>query len=117
MHTINEAKERIYTLTDIKRSPGRILSFMRKHGFSLRKIGHIPAKADAQKQHQWIEQQFEPALKRAREGLCHLLFIDAAHFVFSPFVCPLWCVVRMFIKAPAGRQKTGRQRPVGKDSM
>ena len=73
MHTINEAKERIYTLTDIKRSPGRILSFMRKHGFSLRKIGHIPAKADAQKQHQWIEQQFEPALKRAREGLCHLL--------------------------------------------
>jgi hypothetical protein len=31
--------------------------------------------------------------------------MDAAHFVFAPFVGMVWCVERLFVKAPAGRQR------------
>lgn len=31
--------------------------------------------------------------------------MDAAHFVLQPFVGFLWCFVRVFIKAPSGRQR------------
>jgi transposase len=34
-----------------------------------------------------------------------VFFMDAAHFVFAPFLGYLWCFVRMFIKAPSGRQR------------
>ena len=31
--------------------------------------------------------------------------MDAAHFVLSVFLCSLWCFTRLFVKAPAGRQR------------
>ena len=31
--------------------------------------------------------------------------MDAAHFVFSPFLGILWCFERLFVKAPSGRQR------------
>lgn len=31
--------------------------------------------------------------------------MDAAHFVFAPFLGYLWCFTRLFIKAPAGRKR------------
>jgi transposase len=31
--------------------------------------------------------------------------MDAAHFVMSPYLGFLWCFVRQFIKAPAGRKR------------
>ena len=31
--------------------------------------------------------------------------MDAAHFVFAPFVGMVWCVERLFVKAPSGRQR------------
>lgn len=31
--------------------------------------------------------------------------MDAAHFVFSPFLGILWCFQRLFVKAPSGRQR------------
>ena len=34
-----------------------------------------------------------------------MFFMDAAHFVFAPFLGYLWCFVRMFIKAPSGRKR------------
>ena len=34
-----------------------------------------------------------------------MFFVDAAHFVSAPFLAYLWCFVRCFIKAPAGRQR------------
>ena len=34
-----------------------------------------------------------------------MFFMDAAHFVFAPFLGYLWSFVRMFIKAPSGRQR------------
>jgi transposase len=34
-----------------------------------------------------------------------VFFVDAAHFVLSPYLGYLWCLARLFIKAPAGRQR------------
>ena len=34
-----------------------------------------------------------------------MLFIDAAHFILQPFICALWCVARLFIKAASGRNR------------
>lgn len=31
--------------------------------------------------------------------------MDAAHFVFAPFLGIVWCFERLFVKAPAGRQR------------
>jgi transposase len=34
-----------------------------------------------------------------------VFFVDAAHFVLSSFLGLLWCFERLFIRAPAGRQR------------
>lgn len=34
-----------------------------------------------------------------------MFFVDAAHFVLAPFLGFLWSVTRLFIRAPAGRQR------------
>ena len=31
--------------------------------------------------------------------------MDAAHFVFAPFLGMVWCFTRLFVKAPSGRQR------------
>ena len=103
--SVKEARQRIQELTGIERSPTQVRAFMKRIGMKYIKTGHIPAKADTEKQKQWIEQKFEPALELAKQGLAHVLFMDAAHFVLAPFLCCLWCFKRVFIKAPAGRKR------------
>lgn len=103
--SVNEAIHRIKELTGIERSPTQTLSFMKRIGLKFIKTGHIPAKADREKQENWLEQTLEPALEQARQGKAHVLFMDAAHFVLAPFLCCLWCFQRIFIKAPAGRKR------------
>lgn len=31
--------------------------------------------------------------------------MDAAHFILEPFICALWCIARLFIKASSGRNR------------
>ena len=100
-----EAKSRIEKLTGISRSPSQVRAFMKRHGLRYIKAGHIPAKADAEKQHEWVKTKLEPSIKEAQNGECHLLFLDAAHFILQPFVCALWCVARLFIRASSGRNR------------
>ena len=100
-----EAKSRIEKLTGISRSPSQVRTFMKKHGLQYIKTGHIPAKADVEKQRKWVTSTLEPAIKEAQNGECHLLFMDAAHFILQPFICALWCVTRLFIKAASGRNR------------
>ena len=100
-----EAKARIEEMTGISRSPSQVRAFMRRHGLHYIKTGHIPAKADAEKQQQWVKSILEPAIEEAQNGECHLLFMDAAHFILQPFICALWCVTRLFIKASPGRNR------------
>ena len=34
-----------------------------------------------------------------------MFFVDAAHFVFAPFLGFLWCLVRLFVRAASGRKR------------
>jgi len=101
----NEAKSRIEELTGISRSPSQVRSFMKRNKLRYIKTGHIPAKADTEKQQQWVKTILEPAIAEAQKGECHLLFMDAAHFILEPFVCAMWCLTRFFVKASAGRNR------------
>lgn len=47
----------------------------------------------------------EPRLEEAKAGKRTVFFVDAAHFVFAPFLGYLWSFVRLFVEAPAGRQR------------
>ncbi|WP_050987968.1 transposase [Thiothrix nivea] len=47
----------------------------------------------------------EPRLEDAKAGKRAVFFVDAAHFVLAPFLGFLWCFTRLFIRAPAGRQR------------
>ena len=65
----------------------------------------LPAKADPDKQKEYLEQEIQPRLDEARGGNRQVLFMDAAHFVLAPFLGFLWSVARIFIRAPCGRQR------------
>jgi transposase len=100
-----DAAERIKEMTGIKRSEQQVRAFMKRHGLRYIKCGHIPAKADNEAQHQWVDNTLTPAIEAARKEEVHLFFCDAAHFVLQPFLCFLWSAVRVFIKAAAGRNR------------
>ena len=34
-----------------------------------------------------------------------MFFVDAAHFVFGTFLCCLWSIARMYVRAASGRQR------------
>ena len=103
--SVNEALTRIEKITGIKRSPTQVRQFMKRHQLRYIKTGHIPAKADTEKQKEWFEATLKPAIKEAQKKECHLLFMDAAHFILQPFICSLWCITRIFIKASSGRNR------------
>jgi transposase len=103
--SVEEAVIRIEELTGIKRGVTQVKAFMKRHGLKYIKMGHIPAKADSEIQRQWEQQHLRPAIQSAQQGNSHLLFMDAAHFILMPFICAIWCKVRMFVKASAGRNR------------
>jgi transposase len=65
----------------------------------------VPAKADAQQQALFLEEKLQPRLDEARQGRRTVLFVDAAHFIFGPFLGFLWCLVRLWIPGPSGRKR------------
>lgn len=103
--SINEAVQRIEKLTGIRRSPTQVDKFLKNLGLKRLKVGHIPAKADPEKQKAFLEEKLDPRLEEAKQGKRHVFFVDAAHFVMRPFLGFLWCFVRQFIQAPSGRQR------------
>lgn len=103
--SMKEAAAIIEELTGIRRSINRVRDYLKSIGIKRRKIGMIPAKADVEKQETFLKEELEPRIKEARQGKRQLFFTDAAHFVLAPFLGYLWCFVRVFIKAPAGRQR------------
>ena len=65
----------------------------------------IPAKADPEAQASDLRQELPPRLAEAQAGKRAVFFVDAAHFVLAPFLGFLWSFARVFIQAPAGRQR------------
>src|SRR5581483_2674016 len=74
-------------------------------GLRWRKVGAIPAKADADAQAAFLDRCLDPRLKQAEAGRRSVFFVDAAHFVYGPVLGFLWCLVRQLVRAPAGRQR------------
>ena len=49
--------------------------------------------------------KLRPRLRQAERGDRTVLFVDAAHFVFGPFLGFLWCLVRLLVPGPSGRKR------------
>jgi transposase len=103
--TVKEAMSAIETLTGIKRSQTQVRQFLQKLGLRCRKVGMVPAKADPDEQATYLREQIEPRLAEAQAGKRAVFFVDAAHFVLAAFLGFLWSFTRVFIRAPAGRQR------------
>jgi transposase len=52
-----------------------------------------------------LDNELKPKLDAASAGTGHVLFVDAAHFVYGTFLCCLWSIVRIFVRAASGRQR------------
>ena len=65
----------------------------------------MPAKADPDEQLDFLACKLQPRLNEAEKGKRTVLFVDAAHFVYGPFLGYLWCLVRMFVPGPSGRKR------------
>ena len=51
------------------------------------------------------KKSLKPRLQEAGAGQRAVFFMDAAHLVCAPFVGMVWCVHRLCVKAPSGRQR------------
>jgi transposase len=56
-------------------------------------------------QREFLDEQLRPRLDAAVAGREHVFFVDAAHFVFGTFLCCLWSIARVFVRAASGRQR------------
>lgn len=102
---IKEAMAKIEELTGIRRSENRVREFLISIGMKRRKIGMIPAKADPEKQENFLKNEIRPRLDEAAEGKRAVFFVDAAHFVLAPFLGFLWSFAKISVRAPSGRQR------------
>jgi len=66
--SIAHAQSEIEKLTGIKRSPTQIRLFLLKLGIRRRKVGSIPAKADLERQAEFLALELEPRLQAAQNG-------------------------------------------------
>jgi transposase len=60
---------------------------------------HVQTQAD------FLDAELKPRLDDAHAGRGHVFFVDAAHFVFGTFLCCLWSLTRIFVRAASGRQR------------
>ena len=103
--SVAEAVRRIAELTGIRRQPTQVRAFLQALGFKRLKVGSLPAKADAAQQERFLQEQLQPRLEEAKAAQRTVFFVDAAHFVYGPFLGFVWCLTRLFLKAPCGRQR------------
>lgn len=47
----------------------------------------------------------KPRLDAAVAGRGHVWFVDAAHCVYGTYLCCLWSILRVFVRAASGRQR------------
>jgi transposase len=92
-------------MTGIQRGPTQTREFLKAMGMKPRQVGQIPSKADPQEQSEWKENKLDPRLAEAQAGQRLVFFMDAAHFVYAPFLALVGCFERWWVKAPSGRQR------------
>jgi transposase len=114
-HPVRSAKQAqavIEQQTGVRRGLSQVRHFLKESlGLRWRQAGAIPVppkktiQEHAREQAAFLENQLEPRLEQARLGLRQVYFVDAAHFVFAPFLGCLWCVMRLFVRAASGRKR------------
>jgi transposase len=107
-----EAAKLIFEQTGVRRGLTQVRAFLKTHlGLRYRKVAAIPVppkktiEEHAQEQARFLEAELEPALREARAGRRAVFFVDAAHFVWAPFLGCLWCLARLFVRSATGRQR------------
>src|SRR3954470_501453 len=100
-----EAAAEIERLTGIRRGPTQVRKFLKGMGLKSRKLGMIPARADADEQAKSLDERLWPRLRQARRLRRVACFVDAAHFVHGAFLGYLWCFTRLLIRGPSGRKR------------
>jgi transposase len=103
--SIKQACEEIEKRTGIKLCETQMRKYLKSLGVKFRKVGGIPAKADVEKQKNFLEKELQPRLDEAKDGKRDVYFVDAAHFVLGAFLGFLWSFTRIFVKTPSGRQR------------
>lgn len=103
--TIKEAAFVIEQKTGVHRSLTQVRLFFKRSGLQRRKVAAIPAKWNSDKQEAFKTENLEPRLEEAKRGERIVFFVDAAHFVLAPFLGWVWSKVRLFVRAPSGRQR------------
>jgi transposase len=114
-HPVRSAKQAraiIEQQTGIRRGLSQVRHFLKDRlGLRWRKTGAIPVppkktvEEHAREQAVFLQEELEPRLEEARRGRRQVYFVDAAHFVFAPFLGFLWCATRLFVRAASGRKR------------
>jgi transposase len=100
-----QAAAEIERITGVKRGQTQVRQFLKGLGLKFRKVGMIPAKADADEQREFLDERLEPRLRQAQRLRRVVCFVDAAHFVHGPVLGYLWCFVRLLVRGPSGRKR------------
>src|SRR3954451_6667059 len=107
-----EAAHVIFAQTGVRRGLTQVRAFLKTHlGLRYRKVAAIPVPPKktiaehAQEQSRFLAQELEPRLHEARAGRRAVFFVDAAHFVWAPFLGWLWCLTRLFVRSGTGRKR------------
>jgi transposase len=108
-----QARAIIAPQTGIHRGLSQVRHFLKDRlGFRWRQTGAIPVPPKktvaehAREQATFLQEKLEPRLKQARQGRSQVFFVDAAPFVFAPFLGCLWCAARRFVRAASGRKRS-----------
>ena len=114
-HPVRSAKQAralIEQQTGVRRSLSQVRYFLKgRLGLRWRKTGAIPVppkktvEEHAREQATFVQEELAPRLEQARRGRRQVYFVDAAHFVFAPFLGCLWCAARRFVRAASGRKR------------
>jgi len=114
-HPVRSAKQAravIEQRTGIRRGLTQVRHFLKDRlGLRWRRTGAIPVPPKktiaehARDQAAFVRDELEPRLEQARRGRRQVYFVDAAHFVFAPFLGCLWCATRLFVRAASGRKR------------
>jgi transposase len=108
---VKEAQDVIAKLTGKRLGETQVRHFLHRLGLKPRKVAAIPIppkstlEEHVKTQAEFRENKLQPRLEEARQGKRQVMFVDAAHFVFAPFLGIIWCAVRMCIRAASGRKR------------
>jgi len=114
-HPVRSAKQAraiIEQQTGVRRGLSQVRHFLKDRlGLRWRRTGAIPVpptktvEEHAREQAVFLQEKLEPRLEQARRGQRQVYFVDAAHFVFAPFLGCVWCAARLFVRAASGRKR------------